>query len=105
MIFRSPHPDLLVPTHRSVPSLLLSPTDHRTSRPILYPTPAADTARPEAKPLSIAHVRSLAYAFAAALLTGALGGREWKKGDLLVIYAQNQVSPSHLVRQPVRSPT
>ena len=96
MLFKSPYP-LDPPKDQSLHQFLFKPveqgpsagssvTEERLNQPLLWPTPAANTPRPDAKPLSLTQARSIALNFAAALLDG----EKWGKGDVLAIYASNQ---------------
>ncbi|EPQ31905.1 uncharacterized protein PFL1_00104 [Pseudozyma flocculosa PF-1] len=101
MLFRSPYP-LDPPRDESLHHFLFRPvadagscdpsSSNRVDEPLLYPTPADNTSRPGAKPISLRQVRELSYDFAAGLqaTASARGAKRWGRGDVLAVYASNQ---------------
>lgn len=70
----------------------LSSSRPNKSTPIFYPPPSPLCDEARNRPLSHDDVRSQAYSFAAALLSGKITGSKWNRGDVLVLSSSNQVS-------------
>lgn len=89
MIFTSPYRDLDIPQDLTVPEFVLHHApDELEMKPLFYPSP--NSARTDAKPLSLADVRHGAYSLATALLSKEVMGNPWKKGEIFAFYTGNQ---------------
>ncbi|KAL4402155.1 CoA-ligase [Malassezia pachydermatis] len=56
--------------------------------PLLYPCP--QTTRKSTTPISLGQVRAQAKAMATSLLSPHIEGGAWKRGDVIVVYSENQ---------------
>ncbi|KAN0066155.1 hypothetical protein ACQY0O_000249 [Thecaphora frezii] len=106
MVFRSPY-SFDPPRTYSLPAFFFQPVSVSTAavssteigqrsrlrQPLLYPTPSPTTSRLDAEPLNLVQLCDLAYDFAVGLqvTAAARGEKKWGKGDVLALYATNQL--------------
>lgn len=89
MLHSSPYKPLEIPEDLSVPDFVLQATsDQDEAMPLLYPCP--QTTRKSTTPISLGQVRAQAKAMATSLLSPHIEGGAWKRGDVIVVYSENQ---------------
>lgn len=89
MLYQSAYKKLDLPDGETVPSFVLRYTSEEVDKkPLLFPS--VNSTRKNAAPLSLADVRTNAYAMATALLSKEISNVSWKKGDVMAFYTGNQ---------------
>ncbi|WFD44021.1 hypothetical protein MPSI1_002686 [Malassezia psittaci] len=89
MIYKSLFRQQKLPENLSIPQFVFRHLDGSKSEvPVLHPSPYRS--RAQDKPLTLLDVRDGAYAIASSLLSSDYPGGPWKKGEVVLILAENQ---------------